>query len=77
MGALSSFRCSLFVCYVQVMIVDDRVAIVSSANVNDRSMIGSRDSELGAVVSGKTNRGVSHCPATLTHTHHNRFVTTR
>ncbi len=31
------------------MIVDDRVAILGSANVNDRSMDGDRDSELGVV----------------------------
>ena len=32
------------------MIVDDRVAIIGSANINDRSMLGCRDSELAIVV---------------------------
>lgn len=35
----------------KLMIVDDRVAIVGSANLNDRSMLGNRDSEIAAVVS--------------------------
>lgn len=35
------------------MIVDDRTAIVGSANINDRSMRGSRDSELCVVVRDK------------------------
>ena len=30
----------------KLMIVDDRVAIIGSANMNDRSMVGSKDSEL-------------------------------
>ncbi len=28
------------------MIVDDKVVILGSANINDRSMLGTRDSEL-------------------------------
>jgi hypothetical protein len=31
----------------KVLIVDDRVAIIGSANLNDRSMLGDRDSEVG------------------------------
>jgi phospholipase D1/2 len=34
----------------KLLIVDDRVAIIASANLNDRSLIGNRDSELGVVV---------------------------
>eukprot|EP01134_Creolimax_fragrantissima_P006256 CFRG6256T1 len=34
----------------KIMIVDDNVAIISSANINDRSMLGNRDSELGVVI---------------------------
>ncbi len=33
------------------MIVDDRHFIVGSANINDRSMLGSRDHEIALVVS--------------------------
>jgi phospholipase D1/2 len=32
------------------MIVDDRSVIIASANINDRSMMGTRDSELGILV---------------------------
>lgn len=35
------------------MIVDDRKVIIGSANINDRSMRGSRDSELCLFVEGK------------------------
>jgi phospholipase D1/2 len=32
-----------------MMIVDDRTVIIGSANINDRSMLGERDSELAIV----------------------------
>lgn len=35
---------------MQLMIVDDRVVVCGSANINDRSMMGSRDSEIAVVV---------------------------
>ena len=31
----------------KLLIVDDRVVVVGSANINDRSMVGDRDSEVG------------------------------
>lgn len=34
----------------QVCIVDDRLAIIGSANINERSMRGDRDSEIAAVI---------------------------
>lgn len=34
----------------QIMIVDDRLAIIGSANINERSQRGDRDSELAAVI---------------------------
>lgn len=34
----------------KLMIVDDRFVICGSANINDRSMLGKRDSELAAVI---------------------------
>jgi len=37
----------------KVMVVDDRVVVVGSANINDRSMRGSRDSELCVVIRDK------------------------
>ena len=33
------------------MIVDDTHIIIGSANINDRSMLGSRDHETGVVIS--------------------------
>ncbi|KAK6911613.1 Phospholipase D/Transphosphatidylase [Dillenia turbinata] len=37
----------------KVMIVDDRVALVGSSNINDRSLLGSRDSEIGVIIEDK------------------------
>ncbi len=34
----------------KLMIVDDMVTIIGSANINDRSMLGNRDSELAIIV---------------------------
>ena len=35
----------------KLMIVDDKYVICGSANINDRSLLGDRDSELAAVIS--------------------------
>ena len=32
------------------MIIDDRVCLIGSANINDRSLLGNRDSELGIII---------------------------
>ncbi|KAL4471562.1 hypothetical protein ABPG74_008455 [Tetrahymena malaccensis] len=37
----------------KLMIVDDRIVIMGSANINDRSMKGSRDSEIAMVIEDK------------------------
>lgn len=34
----------------KVMIVDDNTVIIGSANINDRSMLGKRDSELAVMI---------------------------
>jgi len=34
----------------KMMVVDDRVAIIGSANINDRSMLGHRDSEVAVII---------------------------
>ena len=34
----------------KVMVVDDEWAIIGSANINDRSLVGNRDSEIAAVI---------------------------
>ncbi|CAD6582821.1 MAG: Phospholipase D1 [Alectoria sarmentosa] len=36
--------------HAKCMVVDDRIVIIGSANINERSMLGSRDSECAAVV---------------------------
>lgn len=36
--------------HAKIIIVDDRVALIGSANINERSMLGSRDSEIAAIV---------------------------
>ncbi|KAI9782641.1 MAG: Phospholipase D1 [Peltula sp. TS41687] len=36
--------------HAKCMVVDDRIAIIGSANINERSMLGSRDSECAAIV---------------------------
>jgi phospholipase D1/2 len=36
--------------HAKIMVVDDRIAIIGSANINERSMLGSRDSEVAAIV---------------------------
>ena len=36
--------------HAKIMIVDDRTAIIGSANINERSMLGNRDSECAAIV---------------------------
>ncbi|XP_051144137.1 phospholipase D zeta 1-like [Andrographis paniculata] len=37
----------------KVMIIDDRCALIGSSNINDRSLLGSRDSEIAVVIKDK------------------------
>ncbi|XP_058077635.1 phospholipase D zeta 1-like isoform X4 [Magnolia sinica] len=37
----------------KLMIIDDRIVLLGSANINDRSLLGSRDSEIGVVIEDK------------------------
>lgn len=37
----------------KLMIIDDRMVLIGSANINDRSLLGSRDSEIGVVIEDK------------------------
>ncbi|XP_071692997.1 phospholipase D zeta 1-like [Rutidosis leptorrhynchoides] len=37
----------------KIMIVDDNTALVGSANINDRSLLGLRDSEIGVIIEDK------------------------
>lgn len=43
----------------KLMIVDDNVLIVGSANINDRSLLGSRDSEIGICIDGQPDKQVN------------------
>lgn len=36
--------------HAKIIVVDDRVALIGSANINERSMLGNRDSECAAIV---------------------------
>lgn len=42
----------------KLLIADDRVAILGSANINDRSMLGDRDSELAVIVTDEAQATV-------------------
>lgn len=42
----------------KLLITDDRVAILGSANINDRSLLGTRDSELAMVIADTATRQV-------------------
>lgn len=39
------------------MIVDDRIVICGSANINDRSMLGKRDSEIAVIIQVSSIKG--------------------
>lgn len=43
----------------KLMIIDDRMVLVGSANINDRSLLGSRDSEIGVLIEDKDFVGSS------------------
>ena len=49
-GPLKSLTTEQLYIHAKCMIVDDRACIIGSANINERSMLGSRDSEVAAVV---------------------------
>jgi len=35
------------------MIIDDKIALIGSANINDRSLMGTRDSELAVIIKNR------------------------
>lgn len=49
-GPLKSLTTEQLYIHAKCMVVDDRSAIIGSANINERSMLGSRDSEVAAIV---------------------------
>ena len=49
-GPTKSLTTEQLYIHAKCMIVDDRAVIIGSANINERSMLGSRDSEVAAVV---------------------------
>lgn len=46
-------KTELIYVHSKIIIVDDTVALIGSANINDRSMLGSRDSEVGVIIRDK------------------------
>jgi len=43
------FVCQIYI-HAKLLIVDDKTVIIGSANINDRSMMGDRDSEIAAYI---------------------------
>ena len=43
-------RTEIIYIHSKLLIVDDKVVLIGSANLNDRSMLGNRDTELAMVV---------------------------
>ncbi|KAI4372496.1 hypothetical protein MLD38_010718 [Melastoma candidum] len=39
--------------HCKIMIIDDTVTLIGSANINDRSLLGTRDSEIGVLIEDK------------------------
>ncbi len=46
----NKFVTEIIYVHSKLMIVDDRLAIIGSANINDRSMLGDRDSEVNVII---------------------------
>ncbi|KAL7164773.1 hypothetical protein ACSBR2_040638 [Camellia fascicularis] len=44
---------SLIYVHSKIMIIDDCISLIGSANINDRSLLGSRDSEIGVLIEDK------------------------
>uniref|UniRef100_A0A7N1A2T8 Phospholipase n=1 Tax=Kalanchoe fedtschenkoi TaxID=63787 RepID=A0A7N1A2T8_KALFE len=51
--------CSQVYVHSKIMIVDDTSVLIGSANINDRSLLGSRDSEIGVLIEDKEFVGSS------------------
>ncbi|PQQ21450.1 phospholipase D zeta 1 [Prunus yedoensis var. nudiflora] len=45
--------CSQVYVHSKIMIIDDCTTLIGSANINDRSLLGSRDSEIGLLIEDK------------------------
>jgi len=63
--------------HTKLMVVDDLFALVGSANINDRSLLGSRDSEIAVLVADSTTEkhdidGSGHVKVTRTFARHLR-----
>jgi phosphatidylserine/phosphatidylglycerophosphate/cardiolipin synthase-like enzyme len=43
-------RTEIIYIHSKLLLVDDKIALIGSANLNDRSMLGTRDTELAMVV---------------------------
>ncbi|KAI1177244.1 phospholipase D [Nemania sp. FL0916] len=50
MGEKNALATEQLYIHAKTIVVDDRVALIGSANINERSMLGNRDSETAAIV---------------------------
>lgn len=59
-GRFSNKKLTTEIIYIhsKLMVVDDDIAFISSCNINDRSLLGSRDSEIGAIIIDKNKTPV-------------------
>ena len=53
-GPTKSLTTEQLYIHAKCMVVDDRAVIIGSANINERSMLGSRDSEVAAVITDQS-----------------------
>ncbi len=49
----------------KMMIVDDKYVLIGSANINDRSMLGSRDSEIAVITEDQNMTSITDFRAKL------------
>lgn len=47
------------------MIIDDEYALIGSANINDRSLVGNRDSEIAIVIYDNKKKKSMMCGETV------------
>jgi phospholipase D1/2 len=52
-----------------MMIVDDKYVLIGSANINDRSMLGSRDSEIAVITEDQNMKSITDFRAKLFEEH--------
>ena len=64
-AAMQISRRSMIYVHSKMMIVDDRVIVMGSGNINERSMNGGRDTELGIIASQSLKNGKLKCKGAI------------